>query len=236
LARSGGGRVPCAHRRGVEQFGQLAGLITRRSQVQILPPLLREGPSGPFRFSWVPCGCRSPSGRRGRTARGGGGERDPGVVRTVGVGRLTCAVVAKGRVRPPLGRDRAQPHRRLGRLAHGPSPGPHRCRTPRHGPSSPSGRPPPLRGSAGTARWPAAVGLRGSRWQERPLSPGLRRGVVVGRTTVVRWPGRWDRGDRTTSGTDRMGAVPGCGSRGWPFTVPVVRQLIAEGGLEIPAG
>jgi hypothetical protein len=23
---------------------------------------------------------------------------------------------------------------------------------------------------------------------------------------------------------------------GWPFAVPVVRQLIAEGGLEIPAG
>ena len=35
------------------------GLITRRSQVQILPPLLRKGPSGPFRFSWVPHGCHS---------------------------------------------------------------------------------------------------------------------------------------------------------------------------------
>src|SRR5690606_3917576 len=30
-------RYGSSHRRGVEQFGQLAGLITRRSQVQILP-------------------------------------------------------------------------------------------------------------------------------------------------------------------------------------------------------
>jgi putative hemolysin len=35
-------------RRGVEQLGQLAGLITRRSQVQILPPLpLRDPPREP---------------------------------------------------------------------------------------------------------------------------------------------------------------------------------------------
>jgi hypothetical protein len=77
----GSGWVRSFHqRRGVEQFGQLAGLITRRSQVQILPPLPRKGPSGPFRISWVPYGChssvsveRAPSQPRRRCARSRGG-------------------------------------------------------------------------------------------------------------------------------------------------------------------
>jgi hypothetical protein len=46
-------------RRGVEQFGQLAGLITRRSQVQILPPLPGNRPFGRFSLFWVPYGCHS---------------------------------------------------------------------------------------------------------------------------------------------------------------------------------
>ena len=39
--------VPSPDWRGVEQLGQLAGLITRRSQVQILPPLRHETPRKP---------------------------------------------------------------------------------------------------------------------------------------------------------------------------------------------
>jgi hypothetical protein len=98
----GPGQVRFAQRRGVEQFGQLAGLITRRSQVQILPPLLDgslgkpgdlvfslpagvarvQRPSGLRATASVPCSwlrgpCSVPDGlvrwtRRGRPAAGHG--------------------------------------------------------------------------------------------------------------------------------------------------------------------
>ena len=102
--------VPCAHHRGVEQFGQLAGLITRRSQVQILPPLLENRPSGRF-SSWTP-------GMGGTTSRGiaAGSLTEAGtcVEQTVGV---------RGRVRLALRR----PHR-LVRTGHPHRPQPRRCR------------------------------------------------------------------------------------------------------------
>ncbi len=41
-------------RRGVEQSGQLVGLITRRSQVQILPPLRKRRHPGSARVSSRP--------------------------------------------------------------------------------------------------------------------------------------------------------------------------------------
>ena len=43
------------------------GLITRRSQVQVLPPLLRTALLGGFRFLWVPYGCHTSVRRRARS-------------------------------------------------------------------------------------------------------------------------------------------------------------------------
>jgi hypothetical protein len=84
--------APPARRRTSAEQGEshLARLTTRRSQVQILPPLLRNGPSGPFRISWVPYGCHDPpqhkrfpcGALRGRVC----GERPP--LRSRSPGRL----------------------------------------------------------------------------------------------------------------------------------------------------
>jgi hypothetical protein len=120
------------HRRGVEQFGQLAGLITRRSQVQILPPLLVEPPDpGVLPFCGRRMAAEDPCGVLIAMAAGTRGQRDRarrrcgrsplsiGISRRVRLRRLPCPRGGGARGEPGRVAGAAvQPaHRRLRELA-----------------------------------------------------------------------------------------------------------------------